>query len=294
MHLLQFTGKGIGYFKLSVQNLFLLLLSFTLLTPKVLIRDINYISTNFQLGDYPFNYSAKIKDAIRLYLSLIGMLLLIILTSVLFVHFYLTGSFQPFAFLIFFLVIYALGLILYVLVWHEYLKLQWNHLHWNTLDFKWVGNFKELLSIVTQGFILNTLTLSLFTPWFQTKLYSYLFEHLHFGSYRFKFEGDPGKLFKIYLKNFILGIITLGFYLIWGIQKEFNYIMEHSMFVHGDHKIQMGIKANTLQIFELYVGNVLIVLFTLGIGTPFAVVRSLTFMAEHTYLPETILEKNEI
>jgi uncharacterized membrane protein YjgN (DUF898 family) len=54
----------------------------------------------------------------------------------------------------------------------------------------------------------------------------------------------------------------------------------------------MGIKANTLEIFELYVGNALIVVLTLGIGAPFAIVRYLKFMALHTFIPETVLEES--
>lgn len=292
MHLLQFIGKGFDYFKLSVQNFFLVLISLTLLTPKVVIRDIKFISTNFHLGNMPFGYSGTSKGAIRFYISLLAMYILLFLTSFLLAKWMVITNLQMFAFPIIFIVTYALCIIFSAFLWNEYLKLQWNHLHWNSLNFKWMGNFKELLSIYTQGFILNLLTLSLFTPWFQTKLYRYMYEHLHFGTYRFQFEGDPGKLFKIYIKNFFLGFLSLGIYLIWGIKNEFNYVMEHSLFVHGDHKIQMGIKANTLEIFELYVGNALIVVLTLGIGAPFAIVRYLKFMAQHTFIPETVLEES--
>ncbi|MDP5170374.1 MAG: YjgN family protein, partial [Bacteroidia bacterium] len=59
---------------------------------------------------------------------------------------------------------------------------------------------------------------------------------------------------------------------------------DHSYLELNDEKFYFHGGATTSEVFSLMLGNMLLIIFTLGIGTPWAIVRSVKFTLQNTML----------
>jgi uncharacterized membrane protein YjgN (DUF898 family) len=160
-----------------------------------------------------------------------------------------------------------------------------NNTSWRTAKASYVGKLSELTSISLRGSILSSLTLGIYTAWYETQLYQYTMENIRFGSLRFGYDGSPKELFKLYLKGFLLGIVTLGIYHIWNFRDLYKYTVDHTIVRKGDQAFNLHSDANTREAFELIVGNILLVVLTLGFGSSWAIIRTCRFMTNHCVVP---------
>jgi uncharacterized membrane protein YjgN (DUF898 family) len=286
MNRFNFSGKGWAFFKIAIVNFFINVFSLTLLLPLTVIRECRYLASATSLGDIPFRYTGLFKTYFRKYLKtfLIFMLELVLAMFLTIAY----GKSFPWISSIALICIYFFNMFFYGFVAHGSMKFHAQNFQWNSTGFSWKGRLSELVALYSQGFILCMLTLNFYYPWFETRLNQYYAKNLRFGGLHFEYTGNPVNLFKIYLKSILLGILTLGIYNIWSYKSWFNYTMDNILIRKGEHSFKINLEANTLEVFELVVGNLLLVVLTLGFGTPLAIIRKLRFIAAHCYIPEAL------
>jgi uncharacterized membrane protein YjgN (DUF898 family) len=77
-----------------------------------------------------------------------------------------------------------------------------------------------------------------------------------------------------------LSILTLGIYYFRYKKNIFNFFYQNMSFGNGDKTVEVISHATGEKMFHLIIVNLLIVIFTLGLGSPFAKIRTLRFIAE--------------
>lgn len=111
-----------------------------------------------------------------------------------------------------------------------------------------------------------------------------IYSRLFFGSLPFEYDGDAREFFGLWWRGALLTLLTLGIYGLWWTPALQRYVYSH---------IKLGPDRLTLDMsngdyIRLQLGNLLLVVFTLGIGAAWAKVRTARFYAQHLSLQGTL------
>lgn len=292
MNSLNFEGKGFELIKIRFVKFITSIITLGLLYPWGKIRELRYLYNNTRYEGVPFSFGGTMRDYfkgfIKLWLSIILVLILCAGGAILVVYFIKS----PFANIIYASTVLGCTMLAFYIqgiTFNGTLLYRMNNTTWGTVGLSYTGKTRELGSLFLRNSFLTYLTLGLYTPWFIEKTIKYILNNFRFGNLTFEFSGEPKKLFIIYLKGCIFSILTLGIYSIWFTRNVYGFLVDNITMKKGDQEVKLITDANPLQVFELVVGNFLIVLFTLGIGYSWAKVRLLRFITDHSIIPEGII-----
>ena len=123
---------------------------------------------------------------------------------------------------------------------------------------------RVLLGLVTLG-----LAFPLYSHWKIGRIYN----NLKFGSLAFAWREDAKAYWVLALKGYFLSLLTFGVYYFFWVPKRFAFNLDHLSV--GGSRFRGEIKAG--EFFGLTVTNLLILIFTLGLGTAWVVTRSMRF-----------------
>ena len=84
--------------------------------------------------------------------------------------------------------------------------------------------------------------------------------------------------------GYFLTIITLGIYSFWWQRDIFNYYWNNLKMKKGEENITCRSTATAGGFFELLIGNFFIIVFTLGLGSPWADIRINRFICDNVKL----------
>jgi uncharacterized membrane protein YjgN (DUF898 family) len=124
------------------------------------------------------------------------------------------------------------------------------------------------------------LTGFLYYPFFQNNLREFLARNSYYGSEAFDYDGDGWELFKMYVLALVLVLPTLGLYWFWYTAKKQRYYWENTTL--GKAHFRSTVTGEGLA--ELKIINLLLIVFTLGLGYPLARVREARYQADHLFL----------
>jgi uncharacterized membrane protein YjgN (DUF898 family) len=125
--------------------------------------------------------------------------------------------------------------------------------------------------------VLLVLTLGWWLPKRNVHLWSLLIGQSSWGDRAFRFEGRAGPLYKRFAICWFLFLPTLGLSLIWYKARELSLLISGVKFENSDFRLQVGGYA----LLNLYFGNYLISLITLGLGVPFTQLRTFRFLTDN-------------
>lgn len=285
MNRLKFEGKGFEFFKIQIVDVILAIVSLSLLYPRAIVREARYLWAESSLGGSPFEFKATTKQAFNAFMKTLLVTVIFVLIAVAETLLIVWGNLQPWLGLVEALTIWAVILVVIPLIYHGDLNFFINHTAWRSTKASYTGKLSDMAGITLRGNILSSLTLGIYSAWYHTQLNKYIMENIRFGSLRFSYDGTSKDLFKMYLKGFLLGIVTLGIYNIWNFRDLYNYSVNHTLVRKGDQEFNLHSDANTREVFELLVGNFLLIVLTLGFGTPWAIIRTCRFVTNHCVVP---------
>jgi len=300
MNRLKFEGKGFDFFKIFIVDVIVTFVSLTLLYPWSMVREAKYLWSETSLGETSFEFKGTHKTFFRGYMKV---LLFFVLFSIFLlveniVLAYIFKEIPIFAYYLNYLITFAFVFILIPFIMHGDLNFYAKSTSWRSVTASYKGKLSELMSISLRGNILTVLTLGIYSAWYETQLNRYISENIRFGSLKFGYSGSSKELFRIYLKGFLLGLVTLGIYNIWLMRNWYNYTVNHIVVKKGEQEFSLHSDANTREVFELLVGNILLVVFTLGFGAAWAYIHTFRFMVNHCIVPEAFnleaIEDNEV
>ncbi len=147
----------------------------------------------------------------------------------------------------------------------------------------------SLIPIVSTIFLLPIMVLITFSlAFYKNKLYSITYGNLRLGNLKLNYKGKASNLFAIYLLNGLLVSLTLGIYYFWYKRNIYNFLIENLHLEHDDeeHKVKSTISAG--QVFKLEIGNILLLIFTLGLAYSWVYCRNAKFIARNIIISEGI------
>jgi uncharacterized membrane protein YjgN (DUF898 family) len=188
-----------------------------------------------------------------------------------------------------------------------------SRMSWRGIRFSFRGGVADFIRLYLKGVGLTLLTLGLYYPYFVARQQKFLVSYTHFGDERFSFDGTGRELAKIYhpwvllsllvlmaivvsavaklnpslgLPAAMLGLLPLlilpfgALYWFWFQAAKQRYLWNHTTFGANAARFRCAITGGRLCLLTL--GNLLLLLLTLGIAWPWVLVRNARFML--TYL----------
>jgi uncharacterized membrane protein YjgN (DUF898 family) len=138
----------------------------------------------------------------------------------------------------------------------------------------------ELAKIYFKGLGLTLVTLGLYSPWFANDLHGYFVRNTYYGDQTFEYDGDGQHLFGSWMLFLLLLLPTLYFITFWYVAKQHRYFTGHTTWRAA--RFQSVLRGRS--ILGLMVTNLLLIVFTLGLGLPWARIRTIRLACRTTTL----------
>ena len=265
---LKFYGEGSKMLGIVVVNLVVTILTLGLYYPWARAKMLQYTygETEFAGSRFAFHGTGKemFKGFIKA-IAIIGALVII----------YQIGIFSKnTALTVLTSIIYFVGIMVLIpIAIHGGLRYRMSRTSWRGIHFGYKGNLRELFEICIKGTLLTVVTLGIYGSWFSINVRRYLAEHVRLGNCQFSYEGDGADYFWLNFKGILLTILTLGIYSFWYARDLNHYFFNHLKMIQNDNQSTFRSNLTAGDIFITGLVNYFLVVFTLGIGTPWAIIR---------------------
>jgi len=273
---LSFHGNGQKLFALQIVNILLTVVTLGVYYPWARASYMRYTMSETEFAGNRFAFHGTGFELFK------GMILgLIVLGFGYGMFFYLSTAHHPFigSFLFFF---YILLLVPFAI--HSSMRYRASRTTWRGIHFGYRGDLKELMNLSVRGVFLSIITLGIYGAWYSMELRSYVLGHVRLGSVSVRYEGKGGKYLTMNFLGYLLSIVTVGVYFFWWVKDLFNYYIDNILLEQNGKEVRLKSTATGEGFFKLLVLNLLIVVFTLGLGTPWAVVRTLNYVLDNVQL----------
>lgn len=297
LHHITFTGDGWEYFKIWIVNIFLTIITLGIYSAWAKVRTKRYFYGNTLLDGVPFEYTA---DPIRI---LIGRLIAFTLVAL----FVITQKFIPWLSIL--LMIFGFC----IMPWLIYKTLRFNarYSSYRNINFGFTGTVGESY---VNFFLWPMITIIPFTKpivdYYQT---NFVVTRYRYGKTPFSYSGTIGHFYTVFaitvaimmgayffmIPFFIaiaamgrgnetgLSIVVIIMLLLAGFAilavtaymkcKKAELTYDHMHFPNG--KINTTLKFS--DVYKLYLGNYAMLIFTIGLMTPWVMIRNARYLSEH-------------
>jgi len=278
---LRFTGQAGEYFRIWIVNICLSIVTLGIYSAWAKVRRKRYFYGNTLLGDSAFEYLADPKAILKGRIVVVGG----------FAIYSLVGRINPLAGLAMALVF--LGVLPWLIVRASRFNAV-NSAHRNVrFDFR--AGYGEMARLLTLPIVLVPLTLGLLYPYYAYRKRRFFLEHSTYGTRPFAFDASAGAYYLVYLKSalmfvvFLAGsVVTLGlgalpFYIWFAAYRDGALArLTWKGTRLGGLRFDCGWKTGGL--FKLYLVNSLGVIFSAGLLSPWAAVRTARYQLKRISL----------
>jgi len=276
---LKFNGEGSKLLGILVVNLVLTLITFGLYYPWARAKMLQYTYSETEFAGSRFAFHGTGKEMFKGFIkaiAIIGALVLI----------YQAGLFSKNSLItILTSLIYVIGIMVLIpLAVHGGLRYRLSRTSWRSIHFGYRGNLRELFELYIKGIILTVLTLGIYGSWFSMNIRCYLAKHIRFGNCTFHYEGEGGEYFWLNVKGIVLTIFTFGIYSFWYARQLNHYFFNHLKMTQNGNVSTFRSNLTAGDIFVTGLVNYFLVVFTLGIGTPWALIRQMRMVLNNVEL----------
>lgn len=280
---LKFLGKGSEYFSILIINWLLTVITLGLYYPWARARKLQYMYGATALNDDRFAFHGTGKEMFRGFIKVI--LFYIVLIVILYGAVFLSEGGQN-------LTIYWTGLLLFYVLFFAVLPLmihgayryRMSRTSWRGIRFGYRGKKGELYGNFFHWLGLTIITFGIYSAWMEINLRKYLVGNVRGGDAKFKYSGDGANLFLIYLVGYIATIFTLGIYSFWWQKNIYNYYIDNITIHKDDNKIKLKSTVTGGGLLKLFLVNLLITVFTLGLGYAWVEIRTKKYYTENITL----------
>lgn len=263
-------ARGAELFKIWIVNLLLQILTLGIYYPWGKANQLQYLYGHTMFEDDPFQFHGTGAEMFRGFIKAILCVLLVYGT-----FFLLTFSGFPIIALLVFMLCF---LAVVPLVLHGSYRYRMSRTSWRGIRFGYRGNKMELYKIFFKGVLLMIVTLGFYRSWFVINIRNYILSHIRIGNGKLQYRGKGLEFFELYLIGYLLTCITFGIYFFRWQKTLFDYYVEKLTIENGDELIYFTSKATGRGFFSLFAGNLLMIIFSLGLATPWVIVRTMNFI----------------
>ncbi len=271
--LIKFHGDGGNLFSVYIVNMILTILTLGLYYPWARAALLRYTYQETEFAGSRFTFHGTGNEMFMGMLKGIG-----IFASLYFIV-YLAALSQNFVFAILAVLLFYVGLIAIIpIAIHGAMRYRMSRTSWRGIHFSYQGKLGELMSEFFAGITLSILTLGIYNSWRIIYLRSYVIDKIRFGNLQFSYVGNGADFFFINLKGYFLTMFTLGIYYFWWMKDSFDYYVNNIQIMQGDKVITFRSDMSGSKYLSLMLVNVLMLVFTLGIASPWVTVRTLRYV----------------
>lgn len=144
------------------------------------------------------------------------------------------------------------------------------------IRFSFRGDLVSFIKVYIPGVLLTIITLGIYTPIFLNNIRRFYCNNAHYGNARFDYDGEGRDLLGTWVICLVLSPFTVGLSLLYFNMLRFNYQWNHTGFQGARFVANM-------QFFDyliLTVTNALLAFCTLGIATPWVILRTVRFQID--------------
>jgi uncharacterized membrane protein YjgN (DUF898 family) len=268
-----FIGEGVDLFKIQLVNFLLGLVTLGFYYPWAKAKKLQFLYSSTTLEGHPFAFTGTGKEMFKGFIR--AVLLFVGFYSILFVFIYFKHLYIGAA-------IFYLGILAIIpLAIHGSFRYRMAKTVWKGIRFGYLGERGKLIKLFAGGLLLSIITFGLYFPFFSIKLRTYIIQNIKVGDATFDYNGDDTYYFWLSIGGYILSVLTLGIYSFWWQKKLFEFFVNHIQLRKHDKELRFRSRASVGDFFELIIINFLITVFTLGLGYPWTLVRTLKFVTRN-------------
>lgn len=277
---LDFHGNGSDFFGILIVNWLLTIVTLGFYYPWAKSKKLQYLYGETSLNEDRFEFSGTGKEMFKGFIKALG--LIAVLYGVLFLFMYLK---MP-----------AIGLVLFYLAFfavlpvaiHGSYKYRMSRTSWRGIRFGYRGDRNQLMKNFFIWLGLTIGSLGIYGSWFLVNLRKYIIENIRFGDIEMEYDGDGGDYLIMNLKGYFLTIFTLGIYMFWWQKEMFDFYINNITLTKEKDSIELESTVTGGGIFSLSIVNILILIFTLGLGFAWVEVRTMKYLLSNVKMEGTI------
>lgn len=277
---LDFHGDGSTYFGILIINWLLTAVTFGFYYPWAKAKKLQYLYGETSLNGDRFEFHGTGKEMFKGFIKVIGLFLVLGGILVLFT----------------FLKMPVLGLLLFYMAFfailpiaiHGSYRYRMSRTSWRGIRFGYRGDRNELIKTFFKGLGLMIITFGIYGSWFVVNLRSYILGNIKFGDIKVRYEADGADYFVMNLKGYFLTLITFGIYMFWWQKDMFDFYINHLSLHKDEDSIELESTAKGGDILALSLVNMLIIIFTLGLGSAWVQIRTMKYILSNIKLEGTI------
>ena len=273
---LNFHGKGGEYFSIVIVNWLLTVITLGLYYPWAKARQLQYLYGATELEGDRFTFHGTGKEMFK------GFIKAILIFAIIYGGFFaLAAAEMPILAVVY---LYAGLIALIPLAIHGSYRYRMSRTSWRGIRFGYRGQKTELILNMAKWLFLTLITFGIYGAWMEMNMRKYVLENVRMGNARFLYKGEGLDYFLLNIIGYFLSIITLGIYIPWWLNKLFAYYVDNLVLYKDDKPMRMKSTATGGGFWGLFIINLVILIFTLGLGYAFVVTRTMNYLVQHIEL----------
>ena len=273
---LSFRGKGSEYFGIIIVNWLLTVVTLGLYYPWAKSAQLRYLYGATALNDDTFAFHGTGKEMFK------GFIKVLLIFAILFALFLLCFYFEMV--LVGTILLYGGFIAIMPLAIHGSYRYRMSRTSWRGIRFGYRGNRSELIQLFFKGLLLTIVTIGIYGSWFVVDLRNYVMGNVRFGNVKFNSNANGFEYFKLNLKGILLTILTLGIYMFWWQKNIIHFYVNHLSFQKEGQEVRLSSRITGEGIFGLTIVNMIILIFTLGLGFAWVIIRTMNYFIENLRL----------
>ena len=270
---LNFSGEGSEFFSIIIVNWLLTIVTLGIYYPWARAGKFKYLYGSMALNDDRFSFHGVGKEMFIGLVKVFGIILALFAILFLFTLF----DMQALGVLLF----YALLLLIVPLATHGAFRYRMSRTSLRGIRFGYRGDLKELTVNFLKWIFFTIITFGIYGAWMTINIRKYTLNNVRYGDVQAQYRGEGGEFFFLNLKGYLLTLLTLGIYSFWWQAELFDFYVNNLRFAKDDESLYLHSTATGGGFFSLLVVNLLIIVFTLGLGYAWAEMRTMRFYADH-------------
>lgn len=280
---IRFTGEGGSLLGIMLLNWVLSFFTLGLYYPWARVNKLKYVYGNVLLNETSFIFHGTGKELFKGFIKLFALMLLLYST-----YAYAVFNRDVLLITIFGLLFFATIVFMIPFALHGAFRYRLSRTSWRGIHLGYRGERSQLAFEFFVGLFLTIVTLGIYSSWFLDKMRKYIIGNCRFGNLKFGYDGNGTDLFIINLKAYFLVIPTLGLYYFWYRKEYLNYLINYTFIEQNGKKFHLKGTIIGSSFLWLSFGNFILTVFTLGIGVPWVIARTIRFIMEHIEVPQQI------
>lgn len=271
-----FHGNGAELFKMKVVQILLTLLTLGIYYPWARAATLRYIYSRTEFAGTRFAFHGTGRELFR------GFLKAGLVFAVYMGLFFATSLVSnKIAATVITVLIYASFIFLIPVAIYGSLRYRMSRISWRGIRLSYVGSLKQVVMLYLKSVPFTLITLGLYLPFFQNSLRKLLVENTKAGNLCFRFAGTGRDFFAVQTKGIILSVLTLGIYGFWYAKNKFNFLFGKIEIDQDGQTCLVKAGMTPTGVFTNLAYIIGVTVLTLGVGLPWATVRSIRFVLEN-------------